>query len=116
LHLETRQIVEWFDLGGSLQLSDSTSAAELLERTREVQGLVELAQAAGVPPDAAAPLLAAGVDFVLEGLYALKKISRSEERGYHASEPAVRRPVPREAALSADMPMPSGGGKKKYYN
>ena len=115
-HLETRQIVEWFDLGGSLQLSDSTSAAELLERTREVQGLVELAQAAGVPPDAAAPLLAAGVDFVLEGLYALKKISRSEGRGYHASEPAVRRPVPREAALSADMPMPSGGGKKKYYN
>jgi len=25
-HLETRQVVEWFDLGGSLQLSDSTSA------------------------------------------------------------------------------------------
>jgi hypothetical protein len=29
---------------------------------------------------------------VLEGLYALKKIGRSEERGYHATESPVRRP------------------------
>ena len=27
-HLETRQVVEWFDLGGSLQLSDTLSAAD----------------------------------------------------------------------------------------
>jgi magnesium chelatase subunit I len=115
-HLETRQVIEWFDLGGSLQLTDSTSADTLLTHAREVQGLVELAHAAGFPADAEVPLLAAGVDFVLEGLYALKKISRSEDRGYHASEPPVRRPVAREAAFSADTPMPSGGGKKKYYN
>ena len=114
-HLETRQIVEWFDLGGSLQLSDSTSADDLLASARQVQGLIELAHAAGVPPQAAPPLLAAGVDFVLEGLYALKKISRSDERGYHAPEPAVRRPAPRETAISPEIPMPATG-KKKYYN
>ena len=115
-HLETRQVVEWFDLGGSLQLTDSTSAEELLARAREVQGLVELAHAAGVPSKAPAPLLAAGIDFVLEGLYALKKISRSDERGYQAAETPVRRPAPRETAFSVDTPMPAGGGKKKYYN
>ncbi|MBI4887636.1 MAG: magnesium chelatase [Acidobacteria bacterium] len=114
-HLELRQVIEWFDLGGSLQLSDATSADELLGRAREVQGLVELAHAAGIPPDAAPPLLASGVDFVLEGLYALKKIGRSEERGYHAAETPVRRPVAREAALAAETPLPAGG-KKKYYN
>jgi magnesium chelatase subunit I len=114
-HLETRQIVEWFDLGGSLQLSDSTSARELLERAREVQGLVELAHAAGIPATASVPQLAAGIDFVLEGLYALKKIGRSDERGYHAAETPVRRPVSREAAFTADTPLPAGG-KKKYYN
>src|SRR5690606_33804509 len=92
-HLETRQVVEWFDLGGSLQLGDAMGAGEVLAHAREVQGLVELAHGAGVPRDASPPLLAAGVDFVLEGLYALKKISRSDERGYHASEPPVRRPV-----------------------
>jgi len=62
-----------------------------------------------------APLLAAGVDFVLEGLYALKKIGRSDERGYHAAETPVRRPAPREAAFTAETPLPAGG-KKKYYN
>jgi magnesium chelatase subunit I len=114
-HLETRQVVEWFDLGGSLQLSDATSAEELLARAREVQGLVELAQAAGIPADAPTPLLASGVDFVLEGLHAMKKIGRSDERGYHAAETPVRRPVAREAAFTADSPLPSAG-KKKYYN
>jgi magnesium chelatase subunit I len=115
-HLDTRQVVEWFELGGSLQLGDTMSAADLLAAARQVQGLVDLAHAAGVATQAPAPLLASGVDFVLEGLYATKKISRSDERGYHASEPAVRRPA-REAVGTDESPMPSGGGaKKKYYN
>jgi magnesium chelatase subunit I len=114
-HLETRQVVEWFDLGGSLQLADSTSAEELLERTREVQGLPELAQAADIPVEAPAPLLASGIDFVLEGLFAMKRISRSDERGYHATETPVRRPT-REATFPDEIPMPAGEGKKKYYN
>ena len=80
-----------------------------------MQGLVELAHAAGIPESAPAPLLAAGVDFVLEGLYAMKKIGRSEERGYHATDTPVRRPE-REAAFRDETPMPAGGGKKKYYN
>jgi magnesium chelatase subunit I len=114
-HLETRQVVEWFDLGGSLQLADSTSAEDLLTRAREVQGLVELAHAAGISTQAPPALLASGVDFVLEGLYAMKKIGRSDERGYQATETPVRRPA-REAAFRDETPMPTGGGKKKYYN
>ena len=74
-----------------------------------------LACAAGIPDKASTPLLAAGIDFVLEGLYATKKISRSEERGYHASEPAVRKPA-REMSLDDEPRMPTGGGRKKYYN
>ena len=114
-HLETRQVVEWFDLGGSLQLADSTSAEDLLARTRGVQGLIELAHAAGIPAQARPALLASGVDFVLEGLCAMKKIGRSDERGYQATETPVRRPV-REAAFRDETPMPTGDGKKKYYN
>src|SRR4030095_11358713 len=48
-HLDTRQIIEWFDLGGSLQLSDTMSAANVLSHARQVQGLVELARSARVP-------------------------------------------------------------------
>jgi magnesium chelatase subunit I len=114
-HLETRQVIEWFDLGGSLQLGDAMSANEVLKRACEVQGLLELAHMAGIPANAAKPLLAAGVDFVLEGLYSLKKIGRSDERGYQATETPVRRPS-REAAFNEETPMPAAGSKKKYYN
>jgi magnesium chelatase subunit I len=114
-HLDTRQVVEWFDLGGSLQLSDSMSASDVLSHARQVQGLVELACSAGVPANASEPMLAAGVDFLLEGLYATKKISRSDERGYHGAEPPVRKPA-REISLDEEPRGPSGGGRKKYYN
>ncbi len=53
-----------------------------------MQGLVDLARRAGIARDAPAPLLAVGIDFVLEGLYSQKKISRSDGRGYHGAEPA----------------------------
>ena len=113
-HLDARQVIEWFDLGGSLQLSDTMSAADVLTHARQVQGLVELARSAGIPDNASDPMLAAGVDFLLEGLYATKKISRSDERGYHGAEIPVRKPA-REVSLD-DEPRPSGGGRKKYYN
>ncbi|HKC55316.1 MAG TPA: hypothetical protein VKC35_04310 [Vicinamibacterales bacterium] len=116
-HLETRQVIEWFDLGGSLQLGDTMSTKEVLTHAREVQGLIELAHAAGVPKEAAAPLLASGVDFVLEGLYALKKIGRSDERGYHATESPVRRPSREDKFRDEERTIPSiPQGKKKYYN
>ena len=115
-HLETRQVIEWFDLGGSLQLGDTMSAADVIACAQQVQGLVDLTRAAGIAKNAPAPLLAAGIDFVLEGLYATKKISRSEERGYHGGDVAPRRPA-REMTLKDEPPMPAAGAKgKKYYN
>jgi magnesium chelatase subunit I len=113
-HLDSGQVLEWFELGGSLALTDTTSADEVLDQTAQVQGLTELAHATGVPTDASTPLLASGIDFVLEGLYATKKISRNDERGYHAAETGVRRPQ-HGPVPSADAPEP-GANRKKYYN
>jgi len=113
--VDTRTVVEWFDLGGSLPLSDSSSADDVIAQTRGVQGLRELGSHAGVKPGATAPAVASAVDFVLEGLYAQKKISRSEERGYGAAEAAPRRGARREeVTLDEEIRMP--GNKKKYYN
>jgi magnesium chelatase subunit I len=107
---------EWFDLGGTLQVDDTLGAQALLERTAPVQGLHDLARQAGIPTEAAPPLLASAVDFVLEGLHAHKKISRSDDRQYHGTEPARRpaRPAQADTLLERDMPM--AGNKKKYYN
>ena len=113
--VDTRPVVEWFDVGGSLPLSDSSSADDMIARARAVQGLRELATQAGLSGGAAAPAVASALDFVLEGLYAQKKISRSDDRGYSAGEPAPRRSARREEATHDDeIRIPSG--KKKYYN
>jgi len=113
--VDTRTVIEWFDLGGSLPLSDSSSADEVIARTRGVQGLRELATQAGLPGGAAAPAVASALDFVLEGLYAQKKISRSDDRGYSAAEAAPRRSARREEA-TPDEEIRIPQGKKKYYN
>jgi magnesium chelatase subunit I len=113
--VDTRKVVEWFDLGGSLPLSDSSSADDVIAQSRTVQGLRELAESAGLPPGAPAPLVASAIDFVLEGLYAQKKISRTDERGYSGAETAPRRTTRRdEVTLDDDIRMPNS--KKKYYN
>jgi magnesium chelatase subunit I len=113
---DVRQVIEWFDLGGNLQIDDALPAAELLARASDVQGLRELAAQAGIPELAPAPMFAAAVDFVLEGLYAQKKISRSEEFQYQGAEPPRRAPrsVPNDSLLERDVP--ARGEKKKYYN
>ena len=112
---DLRQVIEWFELGGTLQNDDSSPAADLIERASAVQGLLDLAALAGVPTDAPAPLVAAAVDFVLEGLFALKKISRSDEWTYQATEHprAKGRALDADALLDDPRVFP---GKKKYYN
>ena len=114
---DLRQVTDWFDLGGNLQVDDALAADELIARAREVQGLRELAMQAGNDRDGCAPLQASAIDFVLEGLYAQKKISRSDEFQYQSAEPP-RRPTPRgvqtEPMMERDIP--NVAGKKKYYN
>jgi magnesium chelatase subunit I len=112
---DTRPVVEWFDLGGSLQLSDTSSADEVIAQARGVQGLRELAERAGLSTGAPAPAVASAIDFVLEGLYAQRKISRNDDRRYAAAEAAPRRAGRREEP-QIDETIPLHGGKKKYYN
>jgi len=118
---DLKPITDWFDMGGSLSLSDETAAAALLKEAARVQGLVDLARHAGIAAGAAAPLLASGIDFALEGLYSQKKISRSDARGYHGTE-GVRRPQPQQTRTSVltqddeDDDVQGGPKKKRYYN
>lgn len=84
--VELQQIVDWFDLGGSLKLSDTASSAESFDQLRAIQGLVEKTAPLGIRRRDDLPVLVSGCEFVLEGLHAMQKISRSEEKGYFASE------------------------------
>ncbi|MGE3508638.1 MAG: magnesium chelatase [Vicinamibacterales bacterium] len=114
--VDTRPVVEWFDLGGSLPLSDVSSADEVIAATQGVQGLRDIASHAGLAGGAPAPVVAAAIDFVLEGLCAQRKISRSDERGYMAGTESTPKTRTRreEPLIDEEFRMP--GGKKKYYN
>jgi magnesium chelatase subunit I len=114
--VDLKPVTDWFDLGGTLQIDDALSAADLLDRAGQVQGLRELAVHAGIGERVQAPVVASAIDFILEGLYAQKKISRSEEFQYQGAEPPRRAPrtVASEAMIERDIQIP--GNKKKYYN
>ena len=114
--VDTHQVVEWFEMGGTLQESDTTSSASFLADVAEIHGLLELAAHAGIAAGDPPAQIAAGVDFVLEGLCAQRKISRSDGGGYEAVE-KPRTPVqPSEPDFDPRRPMPRAGNKKKYYN
>jgi magnesium chelatase subunit I len=110
-----RQVTDWFDMGGSLQVGDTLPAKDMLIRTSEVQGLHEAARTLGNSHGRriGEAELAAAVDFVLEGLYAQRKISRSLEGQFQAAEPIKRAPRTVDQLTERDLPL---SGKKKYYN
>ena len=78
--------IQWFDLGGNLKLGEDADSAEMLKQLNSIQGLMEKTRALGLTanePDAAR---ASAGEFILEGLYANRRISRSEESGFGAEE------------------------------
>jgi magnesium chelatase subunit I len=80
------QIVQWFDLGGSLKLDDSVDAASMVKQLNGIQGLMEKTKALGVGHNEEDAVRASAAEFILDGLHAHRRISRSEQRGYAAEE------------------------------
>ena len=88
------QVVQWFDLGGEIQLRDSAGAQEMLHKLRGIQGLLDKLSALGLTGKEPSEMLVSGAEFILEGLYAHKRIGRSEERTFTAGEKQPRREKP----------------------
>jgi magnesium chelatase subunit I len=117
--VDARPVVEWFENGGTLELSDTAPATVLLERVEPIKGLARAMAALGVreskPSD---PMRAALADFVLEGLCALRKITRTDE-GRLLGTPSPGRAKSAEARHLEQLledDEPAVKGKKKYYN
>ena len=83
---EMQQIVQWFDLGGEVQLADSAGAGEALTLLRGIQGLMDKIVKVNVGPKDTAEKQVSAAEFILEGLYAHKRIGRNEERVFKAGE------------------------------
>jgi magnesium chelatase subunit I len=87
------QVIQWFDLGGSLKLDETVQSATMVRQLNGIQGLMEKTKALGLTANEPDAVRASAGEFILEGLYAHRRIGRSEERGFSAEE---KRREPRE--------------------
>jgi len=83
---DMNQVVQWFDLGGEIQLADTAGAAEALPSLRNIQGLMEKLVRVNVGPKDTSETQVSAAEFALEGLHAHKRIGRNEERVFTAGE------------------------------
>jgi magnesium chelatase subunit I len=105
------QVVQWFDLGGEIQLGDNAGAEEVLEGLRQIQGLMEKLVKLNVGPKDSSEMQVSAAEFVLEGLHAHKKIGRSEERVFTAGEKQPK--VMEKPSFDQEEP---GLGRKRSFN
>ena len=87
----TQQIEQWFNLGGSVKIEDDQPSAAILEELQGIQGLFEKLSPLKVKDSDSAEKRVAAAEFLLEGMYAHRRVSRNEERGFSAQERAQRK-------------------------
>jgi magnesium chelatase subunit I len=85
-----QQVIQWFDLGGEIQLAEDSAAAEVLQSLRGIQGLMDKLTRVNVGPKDSPEAQVSAAEFVLEGLHAHKRIGRNEERVFTAGEKQPR--------------------------
>jgi magnesium chelatase subunit I len=101
-------VVQWFEIGGELKVPANASSTELLAQLKKIQGLFDHLEALGVKAKDDSAIVAGAAEFILEGLWAHKRISRNEERGYFADARKTNEPRdPRE---------PSGRMPRRQFN
>jgi magnesium chelatase subunit I len=87
----TQQIEQWFNLGGTVRIDDDQPSQAILEELKQIQGLFAQLSPLSVKASDAPENAVAAAEFLLEGMYAHKRLSRSEERGFSAQEKTVRK-------------------------
>jgi len=86
----TQQIEQWFNLGGTVQLNDAQPASGSLAELQQIQGLIEKLSPLKINSKSKPEITVSAAEFLLEGMYAHKRISRAEERVFTAAEKKQR--------------------------
>jgi magnesium chelatase subunit I len=88
-------VVQWFELGGELKFAELASTADRYRQLGNIKDLFDHVGRLGVADKKDHGAVAAAAEMILEGLWAHRRIGRSEERGFFAEKP--RQPDPRES-------------------
>jgi magnesium chelatase subunit I len=81
-----RQVIQWFELGGSLRLEERMPAAEMVRQLSRIQDLFSFTGKLGLGASETDAMRAAAAEFILEGLYSQKRISRNEQQAFSAGD------------------------------
>jgi magnesium chelatase subunit I len=95
-NVNLRQVVQWFELGGSLRLDEDLPSSTLIQQLGKIQDLLSFTSKLGLSENESDALRASAGEFILEGLYAHKRISRNEELAFIAGERSGREERGRE--------------------
>jgi magnesium chelatase subunit I len=80
-------VVQWFELGGELKLAELASTSERYRQLADIKDLVDHVDRLGVKDKKDHAQVSAAGEMILEGLWAHRRIGRSEERGFFAEKP-----------------------------
>jgi len=117
--IETKAIEQWFNLGGTVKLDDDQPTAAALADLKQIHGLLDKLSPLGLTPAGPPHAVVAAAEFLLEGLVAHRKISRSEERVFKAQEKAGRgqdRPDVEREFEEWERSRRTGRGSGRGYN
>ena len=79
-------VIQWFELGGELRLAELASTEDRYRELSKIQGLMDQVGRLGVNDRKDQGAAAAAAEMILEGLWAHRRIGRSEERGFYAEK------------------------------
>ncbi|HUH61568.1 MAG TPA: hypothetical protein VLZ50_01170 [Terracidiphilus sp.] len=113
---DTHPIEQWFNLGGTVKIDDTQPATATLAELKQIHGLIEKLTAVEVKKNDPPPRVVAAAEFLLEGMVAHRKLSRSEERGFAAEEKARRTPEQVEPEREFDDWQQARRSRRGGYN
>jgi magnesium chelatase subunit I len=90
--VNTQQIEQWFNLGGTVKISDEQPAKATVAELKQIQGLLEKLAPLEVKSSDAPEVVTAAAEFLLEGMCAHRRISRNEERSFSAQKRGTEKP------------------------
>jgi magnesium chelatase subunit I len=94
-------------MGGAVRLGQDIPSATVVQDLGKIQGLLDKTGALGLTANESDAVRASAGEFILEGLYAHKRISRSEEHEFRAGE--------RRREQSPEDVRPQKGQARRHY-
>jgi magnesium chelatase subunit I len=97
-------VIQHFETGAELKLPENATTTERYQQLSKIPGLIENVNKLGVEDRKASGPASAAAEMILEGLWAHRRIGRTEERGYYADKPRQTEPRDREPGGGTNRP------------